>query len=245
MLALGTPGLAWVLCAVLVAGLIYGFAGFGAALVYMPVATVFLDPPLAVAAFSLSALISLVTVVPRAWWEADRPATVQLIGFALLGAPIGLIALTTWDPVVLRWCVLAIVALTLVVLIAGWRRRSQETVFSRAVIGLTTGTVGAATGLNGPVLVLFQLASGDAAARTRANTICFLTLNSILLLPVMWVQGVLPPEALWLGAVMLAPYGAGSLIGQALFTPARASLYRIVAYSVIGGAVIAGLPLWT
>ncbi|MEL6609861.1 MAG: sulfite exporter TauE/SafE family protein [Pseudomonadota bacterium] len=245
LLALETPGLWAVVGASILAGLVYGFAGFGAMLVYMPIATIFIEPALAVAAASLSALISLVTVVPRAWNEADRAASLQLVGFSLLGMPVGLWALTTWDPVVLRWCVLAVVTFTLMALLAGWRRKTRETLPTRGAVGLATGTVGAATGLNGPVLVLFQLSSSDAAERSRANTIIFLTLNSILLLPVMWLTGALPPEAVWLGLILLMPYGAASLAGQALFTPDRAGLYRTVAYVVIAAAIVMGLPVWS
>ncbi|MEM1237177.1 MAG: sulfite exporter TauE/SafE family protein [Pseudomonadota bacterium] len=242
--ALTLPGLGWVMVAVVLAGLVYGFAGFGAALVYMPIATIFLEPVIAVAAFALSALISLVTVVPRAWANADRRATVELVVASLVGLPFGLWALTTFDATILRWAVLVVVAITLAVLLMGWRRKTKEGLTSRAAIGAATGAVGGATGLNGPVLVLFQLSSRDGAERSRANTICFLTFNSILMLPVMALSGVLPPEAVPLGILMLIPYGLAGLAGQAMFNPAREGLYRTVAYAIIAAALVAGLPIW-
>ncbi|MEM6727107.1 MAG: sulfite exporter TauE/SafE family protein [Pseudomonadota bacterium] len=242
--ALALPGLTWVLLAVLVAGLVYGFAGFGAALIFLPVANIFVEPVIAVAAFSLSAIISFLTVVPRAWREADRTATIQLILASLLGIPLGLWALATLDAELIRWAVLSVVGFTLVVLLLGWRRTARERLSSRLAIGVTTGAVGGATGLNGPVLVLFQLSSSDGAARSRANTLCFLTLSSLLMLPAMALGGLLAREALALGALMLIPYGVGSLMGQALFDPAREVLYRRVAYAIIAVALIAGLPIW-
>ena len=242
--ALATPGLVWVLAVTVAAGVVYGFSGFGAALIFMPVAVIWLDPPLAVAAFSVVAIISLFTVVPRAWAEADRPATLPLLGASLVGMPLGLQVLTADRAELVRWIFLASTAGTLLALVAGWRRQTTGTPASRAGIGFAAGIVGAATGLLGPIVVLFQLASPDGAGRSRANTIIFLTLGTMLLLPVMWLSGDLPPEALWLGILLLAPYGLGTLVGQALFDPARDALYRRVAYLVIGAAIVAGLPVW-
>ena len=76
--ALALPGLWALLGAVFVAGTVYGFAGFGAALVFLPVGVAIVSPELAIAAFSLSAMVSLVTVVPRAWggrWTSRRWAS--------------------------------------------------------------------------------------------------------------------------------------------------------------------------
>ncbi|MBM7066691.1 sulfite exporter TauE/SafE family protein [Actibacterium sp. 188UL27-1] len=243
--ALATPGLVWVLAACVLAGVVYGFAGFGAGLVFMPVAVIWLDPPLAVAAFSVVAIISLFTIVPRAWAEADRPAALTLVAAALAGMPIGLQVLTADHGELVRWIILAVTAGTLLALVAGWRRTTRGTLTARVGVGFSTGIVGAATGLLGPIMVLFQLSSPDGAGRSRANAILFLTFGTMLLLPVMWMSGALPSTALWLGALLLAPYGAGTLVGQALFDPARDGLYRMVAYVVIAAAIVAGLPVWS
>jgi preprotein translocase SecF subunit len=77
---LADPGLPFVCLVSLIAGLVYGFAGFGSALIFMPLATLFIAPATAVAAFAMSALASLVTVVPGAWKVADRPAVLTMIG---------------------------------------------------------------------------------------------------------------------------------------------------------------------
>jgi uncharacterized membrane protein YfcA len=85
---LADPGLPFVCLVSLIAGLVYGFAGFGSALIFMPLATLFIAPATAVAAFSMSALASLVTVVPGAWKVADRPAVLTMIGGAILFTPL-------------------------------------------------------------------------------------------------------------------------------------------------------------
>ena len=238
------PGLWSVLGITFVAGVVYGFAGFGAALVFMPLATVFLTVEMAVAAFAVAALSSLVTLVPRAWGQADRPGVSMMIVVACMTLPIGLWILRTNDVTVMRWAVLAVTAITLLALISGWRYTTAPTRSARLGVAAATGLVGGATGLVGPIMVLFQLSGQDSVERSRANTVVFLTLSSLLTLPLMVFQGMLTPQAFVLGLLLLVPYGVAARIGQALFSPSAQGLYRKVAYAIIGSSIMMGLPIF-
>lgn len=243
--ALAQPGLSVLVAATFLGGLVYGFAGFGAALIFMPLATAVIPPELAVASFAVSAVVSLVTLVPRAWAAIDRVAVVWMIAAAFVTMPLGIWLLRVVDATVLRLAISGLVAVTLGALVLGWRYRAVPGPWVRVAVGAATGVLGSATGLMGPIVILFNLGAGAPAAQTRANTLVFLTLVSILLLPQMAVQGALSGPALWLGLVLLAPYGIGSLAGQWLFHPGREALYRRAAYLVIAAALVAGLPFWT
>lgn len=240
---LETPGLGWLMVFSALAGLVYGFAGFGAALIFMPLATVFVAPALAVGAFSLSALSSVVTVVPGALRQADLRAAGTMLAAAVLAVFPGVWVLHATSAVALQWAVSGVVLLTLVALIMGLRYRGQPGVPAWISVGAGVGFLGGATGLNGPVLVLFQLGGNDAAARSRANTIVVLTFSSLAFLPVMALQGAVPPGAVGLGLLLLGPYAVGTTLGRLLFTPARSGLYRLTAYVIIGAAGILGLPI--
>lgn len=239
------PGLGWLVALTFLSGVVYGFAGFGAALVFMPLATTLISPILAVACFSLVALSSAFTVLPRAWREADRRAALIMLGAALCLTPLGLWVLQTTDITLLRWAVSAVVLATLIVLVTGWRYSSAPGVSTHLAVGGGVGFLGGSTGLNGPVLVAFQLGGPDDVARTRANTIVVLTLSGVSYIPILALQGALPPEAISLGLILFLPYGAGTMLGRALFHPGRAGLYRGAAYAIIGVAGVMGLPLWS
>jgi uncharacterized membrane protein YfcA len=111
--ALTLPGLPLVVAAALAAGLVYGFAGFGGALVFMPVAARVLGPQLAVAALALMALSSWFTILPAAWRACDRRAAVAMILTALPAIGLGVVILGLGDPVALRWAILALGEVTL------------------------------------------------------------------------------------------------------------------------------------
>lgn len=236
-------GLGWVFLIALVSGIVYGFAGFGAALIFMPVATIFLPIETAVAAFAVSAIASLVTVVPRAWGQADQKAVSWMICIATMTLPIGLYILRCNDVTTMRWAVLAVSTITLIALMSGWRYTAQPTSTLRGGVAAATGVVGGATGMVGPVMILFQLSGQDSVSRSRANTIVFLTLTGLLTAPMMYFQGMLSKEAIAIGLLLIPPYGVGARIGQALFDPARQVLYRNVAYGIIFAAIVLGLPV--
>ncbi|MEM9578314.1 MAG: sulfite exporter TauE/SafE family protein [Pseudomonadota bacterium] len=242
---IATPGLIWVVLVTFTAGVIYGFAGFGSALIYMPVAAAVLEPALAIGAFSVSALASIFTLVPRAWEQADQPNVVVMTGAAVIFAPLGIWVLVNSDTTMLRWVLCGITAATLLLLMSGWRYRVQPTKYLRATIGAAAGVMMGSVGLNGPLVILFQLSGQDSVTRSRANTLIFLTFSSLSLLPLMALQGVIGWPAVGLGLLLLVPYGLGTLAGRRFFDPDREKLYRQVAYLIIAASAIMGLPLWT
>ncbi|MDT0682759.1 sulfite exporter TauE/SafE family protein [Roseicyclus sp. F158] len=242
--ALALPGAGVVAGAALVAGFVYGFAGFGASLVYMPVAGLVLGPEAAVVTFVLSGLGALVSVLPGALRIADGRGLATTLAGAIALLPVGLVILTTVDPVPLRWAVCTIIAATLVALAFGWRYQTRPHWTARLGVGVTTGVLGGATGLMSPILILFHL-SGDRPPREiRAETGAFLAILNAALLPGLWWRGVVSAELLWLGLLLLPLYTLGSWAGTAAFTPASGPRYRPFAYAVVAGSVLIGLPIF-
>lgn len=238
------PGLGWVCLAAFLAGLVYGFAGFGSALIFMPLAVIFLPPALAIAAFSLSALASLVTVIPKAWRVANRPQTLLMVGASLVTMPLGIAVLRLAPEVTIRTWVCILTLVTLAALLAGWKVPLRGGAALRAGVGALSGITGGSTGLNGPPVILFNLGSDQSVEVTRANLACFLTFNSLLMMPMLWVQGLIDARAIWLGLILLVPYGVGTLGGARVFRPQAAGLYKAAAYMLIGVAGVMGLPIW-
>ncbi len=85
------------------AGVVYGFAGFGSALIFLPIAAILMPLETAIVAFNIGALASVVSVFPAAVKQVDKSAVAILIGASLITVPIGLIFLKAGDPIALRW----------------------------------------------------------------------------------------------------------------------------------------------
>ncbi|MHC0053154.1 sulfite exporter TauE/SafE family protein [Actibacterium sp. D379-3] len=243
-LALQTGGLPVLLLVNLLAGVVYGFAGFGAALVFIPLASIFVPPQIAVGIMAVTALGSAVTVLPRAWRQADRPRVLWMLVPAFLTLVPGIWLLRSMDVLPLRWLISGLILLSLAAMTLGWRRRMAPNRAALAAVGGAAGFIGGLTGLTGPVVILFNLAGDEPVVTTRANTLSFLTLLGVLMIPQLAAQGVVTGRVLWLGLLAAPVYMAGTMIGQAVFNPAYQKVYRLLGYGVITGAVVVGLPLW-
>lgn len=242
--ALISPGLAWLAATFILAGLVRGFTGFGTALIFMPVGAIFLPVPVAIVIVTVSGMLTWPLIVPQAFRRADRREVAMLAGAAILTAPFGVWLLSWVERDVLRWLVAAAAAFTLLALVTGWRYRGRVRGAGLGAIGAVAGVLGGTTGLTGPPVILFYLAGQLEAARVRANTILFLAALDIGIVANLMVQGLVDDVAVWLAVLLAIPYAAGMVVGQRLFRPERERAFRGLAYAVIAGAILSGLPVF-
>ncbi len=243
-LAFQTEGLLWVLAFKLLAGIVYGFAGFGAALIFIPLASIFLPPQVAVGIMAITAIGSVATVLPPALRDADKPRMLSMLIPAIFTLVPGIWLLRTMDIIALRWLISGVILISLAAMVMGWRRSIAPSRSTLMALGAGAGAIGGATGLVGPLVILFNLSGRDDVRVTRANTLSFLTLSGIAMIPLMWAQGILTGGTLWLGLIATPVYMAGTVIGHRFFDPRHELLFRQLGFIVISGAVVAGLPLW-
>lgn len=241
---LATPGLPWIALSFLAAGLVRGFTGFGTALIVMPVAAAFLPMPLAIAVVMFAGMFTWPLMVPRAVREADRREVLVLAVAAILTAPIGVWLLTLIEREVLRWAVSIAAGLTLAALVTGWRYHGRVRGAGLAGVGGAAGILGGTTGLTGPPVILFYLASTRPATIMRANTILFLALLDLGIIGSMAYRGLIDWAVIPLTTALAVPYGLGITVGQGFFHPDIEWLYRRLAYGVIAVAILTGLPLF-
>jgi len=242
--ALSAPGVGWLGLTIAVAGIVRGFSGFGTALIFVPVAGIFLEPEITIALITLTGVASSGALVPRAWGQADR-GEVALLGLAAMATvPLGLWLLAQLDRETVRWIVTGVAATTLGALIVGWRFHGRLRRSGLAGIGALAGLIGGLTGLTGPAVILFYLAGQGAARAVRANTILFLAMLDVAVIGNLLLRGSVGFETVILAMLLSAPHFVTTLVGQALFDPRHERLYRAVAYGVIGLALVTGLPIW-
>lgn len=235
-----------VVLAFVVAGLVRGYAGFGSALIVMPVAARYLPMPDAIALMALAEIATFPSIVPRAWRDGDRREVMSLALPAMVTAPLGLWVMSRVDGDGLRWVLVAAAGLTLALLVGGWRYRGRVTAHGRGGIGAAAGVLGGLTGLTGPMVILFYLAgAGAAVAKVRANTILFIAMLDLGILGMLLLRGMAGGHLWWLAVICGVPYLLTIYAGQAMFRPDREVLYRRVAYVIIGLAILSGLPIWT
>ncbi|MEL7012702.1 MAG: TSUP family transporter, partial [Pseudomonadota bacterium] len=119
--ALATPGLVWLIVAIAAAGLVRGFSGFGTALIFVPVANIFIDPKQVIVVIALTGIASNAVILPRAWRQGSRAEVGILVAAALLTVPLGLLALDVLNQMTIRWIITAVAGGMLSALMLGWR----------------------------------------------------------------------------------------------------------------------------
>lgn len=242
--ALAIEGLIWLVLAVSIAGLVRGFSGFGSAMIIMPVASAVL-PPLQAVTFLMVA--ELVGPLPNLR-SAVRTGTLKDIGLLGLGAalalPLGLWGLTVISPVVFGWIVSLAVLTLLVLLMTGWRYQGVMSSKMIVATGSLGGFMTGFAGIPGPPVIMMYMASTQPIAVIRANFLLYLLLLDLMLLPIIWIAGLMVWPIFVLGLLVGVINSVANGLGALLFDPQAEKMFRTVAYIVIACSAIVGLPLW-
>ena len=243
LVGLGGPQLPWLALAALGAGLVRGFAGFGAAMIFIPVASALIDPKAAVILlFVIDGIATLPLLAPAVRicrWSEIMP----LIVGATLTVPLGVQALVLMDPVLLRWIICGAILLAVAAMATGWRYSRRPSMPVTVGIGGMAGLTGGAASLSGPPVVLFWLGGQSAAPTVRANMIVFLGISTAIAGAAYWWNGLFTTEQIARSALLLPVYAAAIWLGAHSFRHASESLFRRLAFGLIAFAALGSLPV--
>ncbi|MEP3333430.1 sulfite exporter TauE/SafE family protein [Sedimentitalea sp.] len=242
--SLMTPDLLLLACAALTAGTVRGFAGFGTALIYLPIAGIVLDPVAAVVTLATMDVLGPLPTLRRAAPDTHRGDLARLAVGTLLALPLGLAALFVLHPDIFRSTVSLVSLTMLCVLMFGWRYSGTLRPAAVFGTGAAAGFLGGIAGIPGPPVIFAYMASPHPARVIRANMTFYLCFYDGAILAMLLVAGRLAPEPFFTGLLLAIPNMIGNLLGAALFLPRYERVYRGVAYALIFGAALAGLPVW-
>lgn len=240
----GCDGLWLLILGAFLAGIVRGFAGFGTAMIYLPFAGLVLSPFAALTTLIVKDLIAPLMHVPRAVRDGQPRDLIWLMAGAFLFVPLGVLVLSLVEREVFRWSVSLVTFAMLAALITGLRYRGPITRGLSFGAGSLGGFLAGSVGLPGPPVILLYMASTLPAAAVRATLTLYLIVADVLMLAVLGWNGYIVGAALALGALMILPYLLGNWVGALLFRPDYEALYRRVAYAIIAGSALLGLPIW-
>ncbi|MCE8554373.1 sulfite exporter TauE/SafE family protein [Ruegeria pomeroyi] len=245
LLALSTPEIALLIGAAFLAGCTRGFAGFGTALIYLPLAGIVLGPVAAITTLVLTDIVGPLPMLPRAARHVDRGDLARLLLGAAVVLPLGLYMLFLLEPGLFRLLVSGVSLTMLAGLVLGWRYHGALRPGAVTATGAASGFLGGVAGLPGPPVIFVYMASPKPAAAIRANITFYLFGYDWMVLAMMGLAGRLDPAWIVTGLALIVPNMLGTMLGAALFVPGYERAYRLAAYGLILGAALAGLPFWT
>lgn len=231
------------LAAAFVAGLARGFSGFGAALIFMPLASAVVAPIVAAPVLLVADAVATTALLPDAWRRADRGAVAVMALGAMAGVPLGTLVLATVDPITVRWAIVLAVAALAALLASGWRYRGRPSAAATAGTGAVAGLFSGVAQVGGPPVVAYWLGAGTSAATVRANIVLYFAASTVLS-GIAYVVGDLLTGGVLLLAVLTFPaFAAGLWLGSRLFGRAAEATFRRACFGLIAAAAILGLPV--
>lgn len=242
--ALARPGLWWLGAAVILAGLVRGFSGFGTALILIPVAARVVPPHWTLILLVVIDSIGPLPNLPRALRDGAPREVVTLVAGMLVGLPLGLWVLAALPVETFRWVVSIVALVMLALLMSGWRWHGAHGGAVSVAAGGVSGFLGGSTGMAGPPVILYYMVQQMPVAKLRANLLLFFVGGNAALLGYLALAGRLELPAVMLGLALAPVFLAANVVGAALFRPQMGTLYRRVAYALVAGAALSGLPIW-
>lgn len=236
------PELAAVCLPVLGGAVIKGLTGFGFALIVVPAMALFLPPAEAVA-------IAILVQAGAGFWDfsslrgqSEGPILSRLAGGAMIGTPVGLFLMSRLDPNILRITIAALTMLSVAMVLAGGRIRSDTHPFRNALgVGAASGLLNGLAAMPGPPVALYFLSSALSPARARATMTLFFVLTAVIALPGLALAGLLRAKLLTLSLIAMPPMVLGTWLGGCIFAATSdGTLRRLILLTLTFAAMISG-----
>jgi uncharacterized membrane protein YfcA len=239
---LSTPFLIAAAVAV-IAGMVRGFAGFGAAMVMTPVFSALYGPEVGIVLCMLLEIVVALPLLPRAVKHVDWRVIGLLLLAAVVGAPLGNLVLTMVPPEPMRWLISAIVLSAVAMLASGWRYSGPPRPAATLAAGAVSGFLNGLSGMAGPPIAFYYLAGTEAAVKVRANLTTYFVFVDLIALSLFFGRDLVGAHTA-VQSVFLAPAVIlGGLVGERLFPLASEGFYRRLALVLLVAVAIGSLIL--
>jgi uncharacterized membrane protein YfcA len=219
--------------AVIIAGLMRGYAGFGTAILLAPIFSALWGPRAGVPILLLMEMLVSVQLLPKSWREANHKVILPIGAAAAVATPIGAYILLTADGDLLRRAIGALVLVFGFALMSRWRYHGSRPLPLNLAIGTVSGLMKGATGMSGPPVILYLLAGREAAREHRANLILFFATIAVVSVIPPLVGGIIDATVLFRTALLLPVMLIAVPIGARLFHVVPERWYRRFAFGML------------
>lgn len=226
--------------AVFVAAMMQIVAGFGFALLAVPLMTLAIEPKIAVVVSSITGILVTSWQAVRSRADADRQLVRRLTIAAYVGMPFGLLVFITVGDNILRLLLgvavlIAVVMLALRVNLHHARPRLDYTA------GFLSGVLNTSLSTNGPPLVFVLQARQLSAVAFRATITAVFALSNILGLSLFIASGKITRDGLVASAITIPAMVLGQAIGYPIRKHVHGERFRRLVLALMTGAAISSI----
>lgn len=237
--------LPFLICAVVacIAGMVRGFAGFGAAMVMTPIFSALYGPTVGVALCLMLEIAVALPVVPGVLGLVDWRRIGLMLVAAAVGVPLGNLVLTWAEPEPMRWAISVIVLSAVALLASGWRYKGQPRPATTLAAGVSSGFLNGLAGMAGPPIAFYYLAGQESAAHVRANLTTYFVFVDLVAILTFASRSLVDWNTIVLALFLAPAVMLGGWLGAKLFPLASENFYRRLALALLVGVAIGVLIL--
>ena len=203
---------------VLAAGFFQSAAGFGFALLAVPLLSLAMPPQTAVVIVFLHGTASSFLTAAHRREEVDRPEAARLTAGAVVAMPLGALILVTASAGALRLALGIVTCSAAVYMLLPSTRRRRDLVvrpWATYTVGALSGILNTALATNGPPLVVYLRARGMGQGPFRATISVVFIVSSVVGLGILLATGAVHATAVHYYVLTLAPALVGWATGNA------------------------------
>jgi uncharacterized membrane protein YfcA len=208
------------------AGFSRGLAAFGAAMIYIPLVTLAYDAKTAVVTIFLVDLVPSLPLIWKAAPQCDRRTVFWMTIGAVASSPVGVAFLVLADQRHIQFVMgLILIGAATYMLINRNFRMSASPVMSIGA-GAVSGLAGGISGIFGPPAMIYLVGRSGDARTSRADTIIYLTVESIVLGITYLIYDMYRPWYFKLAIMLMPVYGFSMWCGANCFARISEVSYR-------------------
>ena len=220
---------------VLAGAYLKGYAGFGAAMLWMAGLSLVFPPLQIVPMVLMFEVATSITMLPQIWKDVRwRSIGVLLIG-TWAATPIGIYALASLPATPIRIALAIAVMVAAVLLLRGFALEKEPGRPATFGVGFAGGVLNGSMGIVGPPVILFYFSSPIGVIAGRASIITYFIGTDSVGTAMFAAQGLIDPSVYWRTAIFLPVLIAGVVIGSLGFVKTDPETFKKVALWVLMG----------
>ena len=240
-LEFGLPALTYAGVAVLLAGIVRGYSGFGFSALVMLSVSLIVAPARLLPVVLLLEIAASLYMIPAILRSVDwRRLSLLLAGIAV-STPMGIHLLATLPEDVTRLIVSGLVLVAGVAIAAGLSVPDRGGRMLPVSTGLLAGGANGAAGVGGLVVVAMFLSTGAAVATTRATLVGLVFATDVLAFGAATWQGLVERSTVVAFGLLALPLFAGIAIGSRLFLDTTPERFRRIVLGILMVLAFAGI----
>jgi hypothetical protein len=225
-LALDLSSLIVAVIAVLIAGFIRGYSGFGFAMVAVTSISLVIPPARVVPLVLILEVVASISLVPQVWKDIDWYSLRWLLAGSLFATPFGAYLLANIPPEPMRMSISLLVLVAAILLLRGWAWKRMPGKPLILATGIACGILNGAAAIGGPPVILMYLSSPAGVTVSRASIIAYFLGIDTMSLVMASIHGLTTFQTLLLTVVCIIPLLLGIAVGSKMFIKVEKESFR-------------------